>query len=758
MDEREDLSNGDEAPPGDAFWEDDEALVDDSDEALFFDDAESDLDDEPLADSDEAFDLSESQTVVYMSESDERMLAEPDLQPEVVPPLEQPKAVARVGGGRSPRRKAPAVASGVRTSTIIGATAVAALLWGSSIWAMQKWAQNRAELDGAAVQADFASERLAWKAEKQAAQEALAKERERVAQQETLREEERRSARDQLADQRHQLQGQESELALRRAEALAALDEQRARLEKQQAEDLDAQRAAAAGAHRALESELDETRARTQALADQLTHEREVSAAQQAEAKAAAKRALAFALAEQAAVARAAAEDSLARARESARRAVAEANARQSEAESALAAQSDAALSGDNPESALWLFLRGSLSGEARYQFSAFVHDSDQPEAQSNRNEVRLELRVEAEISDAVEFVIVPQVIFDDDELSEGGQEDPLDDELTRQQVALKEAYLRVSVGDFDIRAGELVFSFGSADLLNPTDVLNALDYTVLLDPDKIGVPAVEVSWWPGGGNHGLKLMWLPAFVPARLPPAGERYYPIGPDSTPPIVARDLPATTLANSEGAARVEMTFGPVDVSLLAFRGFNRLPSFRTILTAQAPFVALQPTYDRRTVLGADVAFELSDWVAHAEAAHVITDSDSDDDYLQGVVGLNRSWYPYDRELQWFVEVAGEWVAEEAAVRGVGLASGLQRAFSGAVLSRLQFEPARDLVVEVAGGWIFDGPDSWFVQPKLSYRLGPHTELAFGADLMDGEDNAFFTLFHPDERAYFTTTLSF
>ena len=239
------------------------------------------------------------------------------------------------------------------------------------------------------------------------------------------------------------------------------------------------------------------------------------------------------------------------------------------------------------------------------------------------------------------------------------------------------EAYLSWSRGPVQVRAGYLVFDWGTSEVIGPIDVLNPPDLRqglTSLDADyKIPVPAVEAVFTAG---------WLtvrgvvePVFTPGRFFVAGwdgsalQGGLLIGGDTlanpevvNPAYIDRvgdqllqtERPSDRPDHATLGLRATGSFDSVDVSASVVHGWNPFPSVtvdpnlalvadavaRARLAGQAPdfgdpalagaLGALQDavevdaplfvgTYQRRTVVGADAAWAVDPFILKVDAAY-------------------------------------------------------------------------------------------------------------------------------------------
>jgi hypothetical protein len=126
--------------------------------------------------------------------------------------------------------------------------------------------------------------------------------------------------------------------------------------------------------------------------------------------------------------------------------------------------------------------------------------------------------------------------------------------------VDINEAFLDIYTGKIDFRLGIQKFAWGRLDELTPTDNLNTSDLTEGGINDqverKIGVPAVKMNYYSDLFN--TELVWIPRYVPYRLPKAQERWFP-GVLIFPAIIKTntafgDIPVTTSYNLQTCGRL------------------------------------------------------------------------------------------------------------------------------------------------------------------------------------------------------------
>ena len=87
----------------------------------------------------------------------------------------------------------------------------------------------------------------------------------------------------------------------------------------------------------------------------------------------------------------------------------------------------------------------------------------------------------------------------------------------TRNTVRADEVYLKVNLNpELQWHAGKILYHWGNAPVLSPTDVLNPYDYYDLTQPDKLGVLATDLLWTPSS-SFSMQFGVIPVFQSSRI-------------------------------------------------------------------------------------------------------------------------------------------------------------------------------------------------------------------------------------------------
>ncbi len=230
----------------------------------------------------------------------------------------------------------------------------------------------------------------------------------------------------------------------------------------------------------------------------------------------------------------------------------------------------------------------------------------------------------------------------------------------SRARVELREAFVYFPNRYVNVRIGNQVVRWGAGQFQKPTDVLNPTDFSEGLMSDleapQIPVPMVHLDRSFGPVN--IAAVWIPFFVPNRVNIFGQDFSPIGalsahPDLTgaagvaglvgtmaellhptledriqPILSASDPPKDDLSGSQAGTRVQGRFGPVDLGLTYFFGWDKFPTTQLNTELMGSVTGLLE--DAQTVMGF--------YGAHPEFLAALTGIDLDDPTtLLGMAGL-------------------------------------------------------------------------------------------------------------------------
>ena len=224
----------------------------------------------------------------------------------------------------------------------------------------------------------------------------------------------------------------------------------------------------------------------------------------------------------------------------------------------------------------------------------------------------------------------------------------------------VREGYLDYSRPRFDLRLGRQIVTWGVGDLLFINDVFPK-DWSAFfsgrpLEYLKVGSDAAKLHVATSALN--AELVVIPFFEPDNLP-AAERFFFFDPLAGVRNRSLREPATTIGNTELALRLYRRVAETDVSLYAYRGYWRQPSFRP---DQFPLpTQLQGSYPRLAVYGVSAQRNVGAALLSLEAGYY----DSQDDRRGADPVIPNSQFRflagYQRQLTTDLTLGAQYYAE-------------------------------------------------------------------------------------------------
>jgi len=182
-------------------------------------------------------------------------------------------------------------------------------------------------------------------------------------------------------------------------------------------------------------------------------------------------------------------------------------------------------------------------------------------------------------------------------------------------------------VGDAcSIRAGRQTVVWGSADRLRVLDIVHSQDLRegVFGDPSLSRLPLAMLNIECASGAQSLQWLLIPEFRANRTPQPGGRFYvpnlvDLLAAAKVPVAAGEKPdwkdpADWSAGVKWAGR----WGPADVSLNAFHGWQTSSTARLVSASTPTGLAYEAGFSRLSMIGASVAAPVGPLVLKAEAS--------------------------------------------------------------------------------------------------------------------------------------------
>jgi len=342
----------------------------------------------------------------------------------------------------------------------------------------------------------------------------------------------------------------------------------------------------------------------------------------------------------------------------------------------------------------------------------------------------------------------------------------------------LREGYVGIGNERVDLRVGQQILPWGNADVVNPTDLLTARDYTFFsADPEanRLGVLSARASWTPASwiDFEVVATPIAPAstlLIPPALVPAGVVLHPLQP-----------PTAKLVNAEEAARLAFTGDGWDFALVGFHGWNHLPEFVPLAIEANGTIDVGLAQHRYLAGGGEASVSIASWVLRAESAYVSTENEDGRNPLvqpthwDSVVGVERAFFDEHLRVQaqGLVRDHPRYAPPSAAVGPTLAATEIEVALAQAnsILEsydsqlrvnaslRIAYATTDDTVaVEVFGLANLNDTHDFFVRPLVGYRPTDAVKLEVGAEIYGGPTLSPLGALHDYGGAFVQATYAF
>ncbi len=403
--------------------------------------------------------------------------------------------------------------------------------------------------------------------------------------------------------------------------------------------------------------------------------------------------------------------------------------------------------------------LQGSLTNETAFRIT------EPHEFTKIKNILRLSTT--QELSSNVSLNLAGRFFYD----AVFGLTDTFNDRVKEDQEAaadLREAFVHISVGNWDFRLGKQQIVWGEAvgglfvaDVVTPKD----LREFILPEPSEIRIPIwaanVEYLLW---GTY-FQLVWIPVLDFNELPVEGSEFeQPLRfPEGVPVrLQSHHEPAQNLKNSGLGFRASRMVHGWDLGAFYFHTYDYFPApFRRLERPEDSFPTLiiEPEHRRLHLFGTTFSKSLGENILRGEFVlnkgkyFASEDPSKKDgvvkkDSLDYLLGFDHTfWGKIDCNIQWLQRILFEPEESMHERRFQSFVSlWLQTGFWN---NRMQPE------IFVING--LNQPDV-LLRPKITYHWSGRWQAALGADLFEGSSDGNFGPFDKKDRVYIELSYHF
>jgi hypothetical protein len=339
-----------------------------------------------------------------------------------------------------------------------------------------------------------------------------------------------------------------------------------------------------------------------------------------------------------------------------------------------------------------------------------------------------------------------------------------------RTRVIPYEAFLSVNADPVTFIGGYQIFTWGVADFVSPTDVLNPRDYTDIFDFEKEGILALKIVYTRE--QFAFEGIWMPVPDESELPYRDSRFVqpflttidnPLFPVVGLPPANYDAtenyldPDISIKNSQFGARILATVWRFDLGFSYFNGFKKVPVSEIIVGTPDPATGIIPAtinqiFLREHIVGFNIAAGVKGVNLKGETALVIPyksthDVGSADSlYFTYVLGVDYTFYDIVRKHDFSINVEFLHRINSETPRNDDFANLFQKSIFG----KLAYRFSDHLGIEFTGNYNFDNR-SYYLQPEVMWGPIDDLVLKLGGNILGGPSDTVFGLFDNQDRVY-------
>jgi len=338
-------------------------------------------------------------------------------------------------------------------------------------------------------------------------------------------------------------------------------------------------------------------------------------------------------------------------------------------------------------------------------------------------------------------------------------------------ELLMREAYVKLAVGNFDFLIGKKILSWGRADGFNPTDNLTPKNM-IVRSPDE---DDRRLGNFLFGSKYNIKdfsfeFNWIPVYRSSVMP-----FNMVKLPEYVNLLDENFPGSELKNSSWAGRINMIKPLLGASVSYFEGLDPEPGIDIVsaeYTENSLLISIQSRPYRTRILGADFSTTAGPYGIRGEIAYKKALLKRTEGVylpwpdLQYVLGMDRSF----EDINFIFQYIGRYVLDyqkygffsspenpqDQVTEEISL---INRSFNYQLdkfSHILSIQPSINLLHESLKLEIFSlfnfTTNEYLLRPKLTYDVADALKLCVGADYYRGEDGTLFNILQENLNGFF------
>lgn len=391
------------------------------------------------------------------------------------------------------------------------------------------------------------------------------------------------------------------------------------------------------------------------------------------------------------------------------------------------------------------------------YYLNRHYIDKKKDSSREHNYELRQDLRLEVSqnISENLQYLASMDARFD-------VVRNTLDKfEKDEEKIQLWELYLNGTFEKFNLRIGKQAIRWGKSDEVNPTDAFTPEDLDEYLNFTRA---ERKIPVWMLKANYSLEpyqleLIWLPYFVPSRIPEAGsdweayllKKYRSIGFDVKEP----KRPPRNLKSQVTALKLIKNTTDYDFSLSYAYHFDELPT----LFLNVPTLEVRQLYPRQHTFGSDfetvigkvglrqeLAYTLKDLFVSYAASR--PDTAISKDTLTGIIGVD---YTFKNKVYLNLQYLAQYIPKHEKDM-------VPMAYEDSLIWKISRKFRHDTLLLEGSGRVYLFDLDYYYQIKCEYDINDFLRATIGYDGFFGPDDGTFGQYNSNDQIFAKLRYSF